>query len=129
MDLLATGIIGGAVYYVAFLFFGLTPEEKQGIMAMLWKSHRAHEVTSGLAAGLRILAALARAGLGFLGPPSGSAGPSRGLGAARRDIVATATAAPTHRPPPRSRALRPRPERPPRIHRPAERLKETRPRD
>ena len=29
IDLLATGIIGGAVYYVAFLLFGLTPQEKK----------------------------------------------------------------------------------------------------
>lgn len=27
VDLLATGIVGGAIYYVAFLFFGLTPAE------------------------------------------------------------------------------------------------------
>ena len=30
--------IGGAAYYAAFLFFGLTPEEKQGIMAMLGRA-------------------------------------------------------------------------------------------
>ena len=30
IDLLATGIIGGAVYYVAFLLFGLTPRRRRG---------------------------------------------------------------------------------------------------
>ena len=29
IDLLATGLIGGAIYYLVLLFFGLTPEEKQ----------------------------------------------------------------------------------------------------
>ena len=38
IDLLGTAIIGGAAYYAAFLFFGLTPEEKQGIMAMLGRA-------------------------------------------------------------------------------------------
>jgi hypothetical protein len=38
IDLLGTALIGGAAYYAAFLFFGLTPEEKQGIMAMLGRA-------------------------------------------------------------------------------------------
>lgn len=35
VDLLATGLIGGAVYYIVFLFFGLTPQEKQGAMKLI----------------------------------------------------------------------------------------------
>lgn len=35
LDLVATGFLGGAAYYVAFLFFGLTPQEKAGAMTML----------------------------------------------------------------------------------------------
>ena len=38
IDLLATGVDRRRVYYVAFLLFGLTPEEKQGIMAMLGRA-------------------------------------------------------------------------------------------
>jgi hypothetical protein len=37
VDLLATGIIGGAVYYVAFLLFGLTPPERQGALRLVGK--------------------------------------------------------------------------------------------
>ena len=37
IDLLATGIVGGAIYYVAFLFFGLTPQEKTGALKMVGK--------------------------------------------------------------------------------------------
>jgi O-antigen/teichoic acid export membrane protein len=30
LDLVGTGLLGGAAYYVAFLFFGLTPQERRG---------------------------------------------------------------------------------------------------
>jgi O-antigen/teichoic acid export membrane protein len=35
IDLIATGLIGGAAYYIAFLFFGLTPEEKRGALGLV----------------------------------------------------------------------------------------------
>ena len=35
IDLLATGLIGGAAYYVTFLFFGLTPEERRGALGLI----------------------------------------------------------------------------------------------
>lgn len=35
VDLLATGVIGGTAYYLAFLFFGLTPGEKRGALKMI----------------------------------------------------------------------------------------------
>ena len=38
VDLLATGIIGGLSYYVAFLFFGLMPEEKASVMRVIAKA-------------------------------------------------------------------------------------------
>jgi len=38
LDLLATGLVGGFVYYTAFLLFGLTPSEKGAVMRVL---HRA----------------------------------------------------------------------------------------
>ncbi len=38
LDLLATGLIGGFVYYTAFLLFGLTPSEKGVVMRFLHRS-------------------------------------------------------------------------------------------
>jgi O-antigen/teichoic acid export membrane protein len=38
IDLLATGVIGGLVYYTAFLLFGLTPSEKGAVMRILRRS-------------------------------------------------------------------------------------------
>jgi len=35
LDLLGTGLIGGLVYYTAFLLVGLTPVEKGSVMRML----------------------------------------------------------------------------------------------
>jgi O-antigen/teichoic acid export membrane protein len=35
VDLLGTGVIGGLVYYTAFLLFGLTPTEKGAVMRVL----------------------------------------------------------------------------------------------
>ena len=35
VDLVATGSVGGAVYYVAFVFFGLTPQEKTGALNLI----------------------------------------------------------------------------------------------
>ena len=35
IDLLATGLIGGLVYYTAFLLFGLTPTERGVVMRVL----------------------------------------------------------------------------------------------
>jgi O-antigen/teichoic acid export membrane protein len=35
VDLLATGVIGGTAYYITLLFFGLTPEEKRGVMGLV----------------------------------------------------------------------------------------------
>ena len=35
LDLLGTGLIGGLVYYTAFLLVGLTPSEKGSVMRML----------------------------------------------------------------------------------------------
>ena len=46
VDLLATGIIGGAVYYVAFLVFGLTPQEQRSAKNMVAKV-RARRAPSG----------------------------------------------------------------------------------
>lgn len=40
VDLVATGVIGGAVYYVVLLFFGLTPGEKSSVMRLLSKVGR-----------------------------------------------------------------------------------------
>jgi O-antigen/teichoic acid export membrane protein len=47
IDLLATGIIGGAVYYAAFLLFGLTPQEKKGALTMVSKL-KAKRAASGV---------------------------------------------------------------------------------
>lgn len=38
IDLLGTGLIGGLVYYTAFLLFGLTPAEKGAVMRFLQRS-------------------------------------------------------------------------------------------
>jgi hypothetical protein len=38
LDLLATGLVGGLVYYTAFLLFGLTPAEKGAVMRLLHRS-------------------------------------------------------------------------------------------
>ncbi|MGZ4132716.1 MAG: hypothetical protein ACXVWF_06695 [Actinomycetota bacterium] len=38
LDLLATGIVGGAIYYVAFLFFGLTPAESAMVKRIAGKA-------------------------------------------------------------------------------------------
>jgi O-antigen/teichoic acid export membrane protein len=38
VDLLATGLVGGLVYYTAFLLFGLTPTEKGAVMRLLHRS-------------------------------------------------------------------------------------------
>ena len=38
LDLLATGLVGGLVYYTAFLLFGLTPTEKGAVMRLLHRS-------------------------------------------------------------------------------------------
>ncbi len=35
LDLLGTGLVGGLVYYTAFLLFGLTPTEKGVVMRVL----------------------------------------------------------------------------------------------
>jgi hypothetical protein len=35
VDLVVTGFLGGLAYYVAFLFFGLTPQEKAGAMTLI----------------------------------------------------------------------------------------------
>ena len=35
IDLLGTGLVGGLVYYTAFLLFGLTPSEKGAVMRVL----------------------------------------------------------------------------------------------
>ena len=35
VDLVATGFVGGSAYYVAFLFFGLTPQEKAGALNLI----------------------------------------------------------------------------------------------
>jgi O-antigen/teichoic acid export membrane protein len=37
LDLLATGLVGGAVYYLALLLWGLTPGEKASVMRMIAK--------------------------------------------------------------------------------------------
>ena len=37
LDLLATGVIGGAVYYAALVPFGLTPPEKAMVVRVLGK--------------------------------------------------------------------------------------------
>jgi hypothetical protein len=38
IDLLATGIVGGAIYYAAFLFFGLTPAESSMVKRIAGKA-------------------------------------------------------------------------------------------
>ena len=38
VDLVGTGLIGGLVYYTAFLLFGLTPMEKGAVMRVLQKA-------------------------------------------------------------------------------------------
>jgi hypothetical protein len=38
LDLLGTGLVGGLVYYTAFLLVGLTPTEKGAVMRMLNRS-------------------------------------------------------------------------------------------
>ena len=43
IDLLGTGVIGGLVYYTAFLLFGLTPAEKGAVMRIL---HRGRAQTT-----------------------------------------------------------------------------------
>ena len=43
VDLFATGVIGGAAYYVTLLFFGLTPEERASVVTMIAKA-RGHQV-------------------------------------------------------------------------------------
>jgi O-antigen/teichoic acid export membrane protein len=47
IDLLATGVIGGAVYYVTLLFFGLTPQEKQGVLGLLSRLRRGRAPVAG----------------------------------------------------------------------------------
>ncbi|MGZ5349352.1 MAG: hypothetical protein ACXWZU_03990, partial [Actinomycetota bacterium] len=37
-DLLATGAIGGAVYYVTLVFYGLTPGEKASVLKLIGKA-------------------------------------------------------------------------------------------
>jgi O-antigen/teichoic acid export membrane protein len=48
VDLVATGFVGGAAYYVAFLFFGLTPPEKAGALKMIrrFASRRGSDVAA-----------------------------------------------------------------------------------
>jgi len=41
VDLLGTAVVGGLVYYTAFLLFGLTPSEKGAVMRVLQRGDAA----------------------------------------------------------------------------------------